>query len=344
MTNFGGADQRDNFGGADQRDNFGGVDRRDNAGAVDQNFRFKVISITAVFAAMGIGLALGAVAHNGPASASLRAEASELDQRNGQLRADADRINRDAGVRQRFAEELVPAVLTGRLVGAKVLIVSTPSAADSVGGVRRMLTVAGASLTGTLEVTAKFTDPHYQNELLDLARTVLPSSVVGPVPAGVDGVGATSALLSAVLLKRTNPVTEQDMRTVLTSYASQGYLRGTEGLISPADVVIVVCGPPVMDEHVTRRGAAMQALVTQFDKAGNITVAATNDTGAGNLVAQVRHDPRLRLTVSTVDNVGTPQGRLVAAWAAVDQIAGKTGHYGVGQGATLLPESARLAP
>ncbi|MDT5026451.1 MAG: hypothetical protein QOE61_2877 [Micromonosporaceae bacterium] len=344
MMIFGGADQRDNLGGADQRDNLGGADRRDNSGGVHRNFRFQVISITAVFAAMGIGIALGTVAHNGPASASLRADVSELNERNDQLRADADRVKRDAGVREKFAEELVPAVLTGRLVGVKVLIVSTPTAADSVGGVRRMLTVAGASLTGTLEVTAKFTDPRYDNELLDLARTVLPSSVVGPVPAGFDGVGATSALLSYVLLKRTNPVTEQDMRTVLTSYRSQGYLRGTEGLTTAADVVVVVSGPPVVDEYLTRRGDAMRALVTQFDKAGNVMVAATNDAGAGNLVAQVRHDPRLRLTVSTVDNVGTPQGRLVAAWAAVDQIAGKTGHYGVGEGATLLPESARQAP
>lgn len=303
-----------------------------------RNFGFQVIAITAVFASMGTGLVLGALAHNGPASASLRDQVGTLSDHNGELRAEVDWVNRDAAVREHFAEELVPTVLTGRLAGIKVLIVATPSGMDSVDGLRNMLTVAGAKLTGTLEVTAKFTDPRYEDELLDLAHTVLPSSVVGPLPGDVDGVGATSALFAAVLLKRSPALSEQDLHTVLTSYASQGYLVGIETVTTAADAVIVVTGPPATDEDATRRNAALLALVTQLDRVGNITVACVNDGGAGNLVAQVRHDSQLRTSVSTVDNVTTPQGRLVTAWATADQLAGRTGHYGVGEGATLVPK------
>jgi hypothetical protein len=38
-----------------------------------------------------------------------------------------------------------------------------------------------------------------------------------------------------------------------------------------------------------------------------------------------------------VDDVGTPAGRLVTAWALADLIGGRTGHYGNGAGASLLP-------
>jgi hypothetical protein len=303
-----------------------------------KNAGFQAISIIAVFTAMGVGLALGAVAHDAPASGSMHDELSALTEHNDRLRTQIDQANRDGAVRDAFAEELVPTVLARRLAGARVLIVATPSGVDSVEGVRRVLSIAGASLTGTIEVTAKFSDPRYEDELLDLAHTVLPSSVVGRLPAGVDGVGATSALLSVVLLARSQPVTAQDRRTALISYASQGYLLGTEAVSTPADVVVVVSGEPASGADATRRNTAMVTMVTQFDQAGRVAVAGTNDAGAGNLVTRVRHDPQLRLTVSTVDNVATAPGRLVLAWAAADQIAGKAGHYGVGAGATLLPK------
>jgi hypothetical protein len=78
-------------------------------------------------------------------------------------------------------------------------------------------------------------------------------------------------------------------------------------------------------------------MVDQFDQAGRIVVASNSVAGDGNVVAAVRADPRLKHQVSTVDNVSTPQGELVTALAVVDQLANVAGHYGIGDGATLLP-------
>jgi hypothetical protein len=107
---------------------------------------------------------------------------------------------------------------------------------------------------------------------------------------------------------------------------------------TPADVVVVVSGPPSTNADFARRNAAVLAMTTQFARASKVVVAATTVGGAGNLVAQIRIDPGLRLTVSTVDNAGTPAGRLVVAWAVADQIEGRAGQYGTGQGATLVPK------
>ena len=128
---------------------------------------------------------------------------------------------------------------------------------------------------------------------------------------------------------------------MLTAYTGPGYLTGTEDVTAAAGAVVLVSGPPYTGPEAARRNAAMVTMVAQLDNAGDVMVAASADAGAGNVVAEVRGDPRLSQTVSTVDNVGTPQGRLVVAWALADQIAGRAGHYGIGSGATLLPKTAR---
>ena len=68
-------------------------------------------------------------------------------------------------------------------------------------------------------------------------------------------------------------------------------------------------------------------------------VAGAGAGGDGNVLAQVRGDPTLTKTVSTVDNVSTSQGQVVTALAVAEQLDRRTGHYGVDAGANrLVPE------
>ena len=235
----------------------------------------RAVAVAGALVAVAVGAGLGAVARNGPATASARAEAaaqaaaqaSVAGQHNDELRRQNEVLRGDVLAQARFAEELVPMALANRLTGVNVLVVSvaytvddnavdnntmdSANHTDNVDGVCRMLTRAGASITGTIAVTEKFIDQRYQDELLDLAHVALPPSVVGGLSTHVDGVRASSALLSAVLLARTPVVAELDRRSVLTSYASQGYLAGTGDVAGSADVAIVLVG-----RHGPRRGRA----------------------------------------------------------------------------------------
>jgi copper transport outer membrane protein MctB len=305
------------------------------------NFRYHVVSLTAVFFALAIGLVVGTAALNGPVADSLREQVSSLGQQNQELRDRVNHLNEDVNSREQFAEQLAPVVLANRLAGARVLILTMPSGADYADNVARMLTTAGAKITGTVPVTDKFIDPARNDELLDLAHTTLPPSVSSGLPTNSDGVEASSALLAAVLLDRAPAVADTDRRSVLAAYASQGYLGQLNTITGPADAVVVLSGPPATDKDAAHKNASVVALVTQFDRAGNVVVAASADAGNGNVVAVVRGDPLLSKHVSTVDNVATPQGRLVTAWAVADRIGGKVGHYGIGSGATLLPKASQ---
>jgi hypothetical protein len=305
------------------------------------NFRYHVVSLTAVFFALAIGLVVGTAALNGPVADSLRDQIDSVGQQNQELRDRVNHLNADVEAREQFAEQVAPVVLANRLAGVRVLILFTPSGDEHVDGVRDMLALAGATVTGRVGVTDRFTEPANNDELLDLAHTSLPAGVPDGLPTNSDGVEASAALLGAVLLDRTPPIAETDRRAVLTAFTNPGYLSGTDDVAAAAGAVVFVSGPPYTGPEAARRNAAIVTTVAQLDNAGVVTVAAGADAGEGNVVAEVRRDPRLTQTMSTVDNAGTPQGRLVVAWALAEQIAGRPGHFGIGSGATLLPKTAR---
>lgn len=303
------------------------------------NFRYHVVSLTAVFMALAIGLVLGTTALNGAIADQLRDQVTGLGQQNQEYRDRINHLEDDVASREAFATAIAPALLDNRLVGDRVLLLSTPSGNEYVDEVADMLTTADAAIAGRIEIKDKFTDPAFNDELLDLAHTSLPASVTGTLPTNTDGVEASAALLAAVLLDHTPAVAMEDTQKVLAAYKSEGYLTIAKDVTSTAEVAVLIAGPPVTDKEAPRKNLAVVTLVDQFDRAGAVVVAASSDAGTGNVVAELRGDPRLKANVSTVDNVSTPQGRLVTALAVVNQIAGRPGHYGIGAGATLLPKT-----
>jgi uncharacterized protein YoxC len=305
------------------------------------NFRYHVVSLTAVFLALAIGLVVGTAALNGPVADSLADQVGVLGQQNQELRDRVNHLNNDVEQREEFATQIAPVVLANKLVGDRVLVISVPSGRDHVEGVIEMLTTAGATVVGQVDMEDKLTDPASNAELLDLAHLRLPSNIDANVPTNSDGVESSAAMLATVLLDHSPALTNEDLRTVLTAYRDEGYLTIARDVVGPAEAVVLVSGSPVTGEEANRRNAAVVTFAAQFDKAGQVVVAASADAGDGNVVTELRGDPQLAQNVSTVDNVSTPQGRLVTAWAVADQIAGRVGHYGIGPGAALLPRNTQ---
>jgi hypothetical protein len=325
------------------------------------NFRYHVVSLTAVFLALAIGLVVGTAALNGPVSDALNDRVNALGKDNKQLREQVSHLEDEATRQDDWATQAAPLLLPNKLTGRKVVLVSMPSGRDYVKGVAEMLTMAGATITGHVQVQDKFTDPSKSVELLDLADEALPPSVpVGEIPHNSDGVETSSALLAAVLLDgaagegaagergvptsadHTPAVSATDRLAVLTSYTKDSYISLDDNykLSGPADATVVVDGLPYVDREASARNDAVVTLVAQFDKAGAIVVTTPGDSGDGNVVTEVRGDPTLAKTVSTVDNAAGPQGTVSAALALALQFSTrKAGQYGTGAGASsMLPK------
>jgi hypothetical protein len=309
------------------------------------NFRYHVVSLTAVFLALAIGLVVGTAALNGPVADSLKENVTALRKSNEQMRESVDSLEKELRVEEDFAAEAAQVMLPGRLTGRRVLVVSLPTGREHVDGVVEMLRLAGAVVTGRVEVQDKLVDPDNNADLLELAvKAAQPTVPTSGLPGNSDGVETSTALLASALVDRAQgpAVTDADRRALLAAYGNAGYLSVPDRISGPAEAVVVVSGQAYVDKNAQKKDESVVKLVVQFDK-GAAVVVAGNGSGAGNVVAGVRDDPALSQTISTVDNATTVQGQLVTALATVQQVtAKKAGQYGLGAGATsLMPRLAQ---
>ncbi|MDG4780698.1 copper transporter [Micromonospora sp. WMMD961] len=307
------------------------------------NFRYHVVSLTAVFLALAIGLVVGTAALNGPVADSLEGQVTGLRKDNQNWRQQVNNMEKQLALEEDFAEEISQVILPGTLTGRRVLVLTLPNGRDHTEGVLKKLQQAGATLTGRVELQDKFINPDNNTNLLELAVTAArPTAQTTGLPGNGHGVETSSALLASVLLDRAQgvaPVSDADRRAVLAAYNNAGYLTTDNNKVTgSAEAVVVVSGQPYVDKDSEKRDESVVKIAEQFDRTGSIVVAGKGSVG-GNLVAVVRGDPVLAQTISTVDNANTVQGQLVTSLALVEQLTEKkAGQYGVGDNApSLLP-------
>jgi hypothetical protein len=306
------------------------------------NFRYHVVSLTAVFLALAIGLVVGTAALNGPVADSLKENVTALRKNNEQMRQTVTSLEKELKLEEDFAAQSAQIMLPNKLTGHRLLVVTLPSGRDHVDGVVQMLRLAGATVTGRIDVQDKFVDPDSNSQLLDLAVRAAPSAAVtSGLPGNSDGVETSTALLANGLLDRAHgpAMTDAERQALLTAYSNAGYLTLANKVTGPAEGVVVVSGQAYVDRNAAKKDASVITMAVQFDKAGFMVVAG-NGSGAGNVVAGVRGDATLSQTISTVDNANTTQGQLVTALATAEQVrTKKAGQYGLGAGAvSLLPK------
>ncbi|WP_157930396.1 copper transporter [Glycomyces xiaoerkulensis] len=308
------------------------------------NFRYHLVSLTAVFLALTVGLILGTAALNGPAIDALEATTQNLRDSNAAYRAEITELEEELNDDQSFASEIAPSYLAGELAERQVLIVSMPgvdsAAADSV---EQMLGYADAEVAGRISVLDDFLDPANTDQLADLVDGVTPDTIEAPVT--YDGVAAMSAVLAAVATGsfEGEPVEIEsgDITTVTTGLEELGMLTVESEPTGEADGIVLVGAAAATDSEAEARNAGVVAVTTAFAANEASVYAATSSVGDDNPVGTLREEDR-EVTVATVDNAGSPQGQIAAVAALSELIAtGRAHHLGTGEGAEgRLPEAA----
>ncbi|MEU8660213.1 copper transporter [Actinoplanes philippinensis] len=307
------------------------------------NFRYHVVSLTAVFLALAIGLVVGTAALNGPVSENLRNNLEALNKDNNVRREQVNQLNEAVNRNQEFATQIAPGLLGGKLAGRKVAVVALPGTEDHTAGVVKMLTVAGATVTARVRMEDKFFDPGTVNDLLFLVDQLSqPSISVTGLPRNSDGVETASALLALALLQSTpSSPTAEDVTAVLSAFTQPGYLTAEEGATGGAEAIVLVAGVPATDKDADKKSRYALTMADVFSKAPRMLVVAGDNAGDGNLVSGIRNDPTLVTRISTVDNVSTVQGQVTTALVTVERLVqNKVGQYGLAAGATSIVPSA----
>ncbi len=325
------------------------------------NFRFHIVSLTAVLLALGIGLVLGTTFLDDALEEALKSQLNDLETsldaarvRNDALSAE---VKSDQDVAQAFDQQIGERLYAGKLQGEPVLVVATRGVDKRwVDSVMRSLGQANAQVLGTWWLSDRLALDD-DSELTDLAgalelRTDDPDRLHQSLAQSLADVlfGATDQPATA-----DDPSSSAPAEPPLAArLRDSGFLEyqlpdGVDGdvvrLPSSGVRVVVVDGPgatvPASD--------LVQPILADLATDAPVPVVAVQPSTSGDpaadeawapLVAAVRDDDALRDRVSTVDDLDQVAGGAATILALADARPGGpvVGHYGIGNGASrLLP-------
>lgn len=290
------------------------------------NFRYHLISITAVFLALAVGVVLGAGVFSGSLSQGFGV--SDQEQAAAELRQQVEDNESVNSFQAGYSKNVAPVLLGSRLNDRSVAVFSLPGAdSDDVKGVVADIQKAGGVVASQVELTDKFVDP---------SNRQFTEGVAGQALDGVDGVGDTSdessyelagAALARAFVTSGNAGAKVDeaAATIRSAYAESGLLEVGDKPTRRAKLAVFVAGDPGKEGQ----GDLVGVLAGAVSSASNgVLVAGPPSSASGDGAVKAVREGEAADEVSTVDVVNVPAGRIVSVLALQRQGAGKSGHYG----------------
>jgi hypothetical protein len=299
-----------------------------------------VISIAAVFLALALGVVLGSTAISDRLLSGLSSNRDDLGRQVSDLQAERNALNAQLANADVFGAAVGPRIVSGALRGRSVVFVTTADAApadrDALTG---LLSSAGATVTGDLQLTDAFTDPARSDQLSELSTRLLPAGL--RLPTASDAGTLAGGLLGSLLLINPNngkaQATPAETTAVLAGLGDGGFVRSGPRVL-PAQLVVVLTGGASRGNGSGDRAGILARFATQLDHAGGGAVLAGRSGSAdGNgAIGVVRADTAAASVLSTVDDVNTAAGRVVSVLALAEQAQGRVGRYGTGGNAQAM--------
>ncbi|WP_156754962.1 copper transporter [Actinokineospora pegani] len=298
------------------------------------SLRYHVISIAAVFLALAVGVVLGSTTLSRTLLSGLSAENGDLGSQVSTLEQQRNALNARLGDAESYATATGPSVVRGALDERTVAIVTTADASpvdrDALKG---LVAASGATVTAELRLTEAFTDQARADELREVVTRLLPTGVQLPTVSD-PGTLAGGLLGPLLLISKTDnqpQVSDAESAAALTGLTEGGFVEAQPDL-RPAQLAIVLTGGEATGDAAGDRAATVARFAAQVDRSGAGAVLAGTTEGSADgagPVGVVRADTAATSILSTVDNVDTPAGRVVAVLALGEQLADKAGRYGI---------------
>ena len=314
------------------------------------NFRYHIISIVAVFLALGVGVVMGSAVIDRAVVGTLREQQSaigrridEVLQENGELQA---RLAEQRQMSEQLADEGGQRLLSGALTGVPIVVVAVNGAeSTALDDIVEALRTADADYEGTLKLTERLALTS-EEQRRDLARALgAPQGrEVSELRArAVDRLAGT-LVPAAVTDEQSAPAAGE----VLAELRAAGFVDydppegRAEGIsdlaMTGATVVLVSDGSATLGYEQWVR-PLVEELTADRDGDGRpdvpllaVEALAAEEVGESEaeFTQALRADDALSARLSTVNNVDRFAGRLAAVLAIQDLADGRVGHYGRG--------------
>lgn len=337
------------------------------------NLRYHLVSVTAVFLALGLGILIGSAIVDRGTVAFLEDRVAEVEESVDATNAENRRLGGEVRARELEAEALAAQIATrflpGMLEGRDITLVAAAGADEAlVSLLRDDLLIAGADVAGTLRLTSRLA-LREESERVDFVR------VLGLREGLVDSASRLRSIaaqrVAGAIWAPTLPLAIAGDDPTATAAAQLAALREA-GFIdfepspapppgqpappapepAPEPETPAPEPPPENRPAVILVGAAASTLpvdgfllplLRAFETAAPspplmVVEAFDADDDGPSLVSQVRAHEALTTQVATADHLDEVAGRLAVVLALVDSSGAITGHYGTAEGAQrLLP-------
>ncbi|WP_285489428.1 copper transporter [Amycolatopsis taiwanensis] len=297
------------------------------------SLRYHVVSLTAVFLALALGVVLGSTALSGTLLSGLSDEKGKLAVQVSDLQAQRNALTARLANADAFAGSVGPKIVAGLLDQRSVLVITTDDAGPADrDALEQLIRQAGATVSGELHLTGAFTDPAGSDQLRQLAIRLQPAGATFPT-AGDPGTLAGALIGSVLVLDKgtAQPQSSADeLAATISGLTAGGFVRASSNL-GPGQLAVVLTGGQPGGDHQGDRAATLARFAAQIERSGAGAVLAGDPASAsGNgAIGFARADTSAPSTLSTVDDVDTAAGRIAVILALAEQLDGKAGRYGV---------------
>jgi Copper transport outer membrane protein, MctB len=307
------------------------------------NFRFHLVSLIAVFLALGLGILVGSSVVDQVIVDRLHREISGLRHESNQRRTDINTLKDQVSKLNDSLAATAPYAVQQRLEGVPVALVAERGVdANAVKQVNDMLRTAGAIVPSVVWLDDAW-------RLDDAKRLQDLQTLVGASGTAAATRAAALRKLAARLAEPTLAVHKSSSSTdVLKQFEDAGFVtvsdansRQVATLPTTATRALVVTGTDSDLGGTDSLVQLVRALVaskvpTVVGEVYDDHTSSNATTSRGDAVAPVRGDSVLKKSVSTLDDAELLQGQVSAA-LALEQIAnGTVGQYGYGRGASAV--------
>jgi hypothetical protein len=310
------------------------------------NLRYHIVSLTAVFLALAIGVAMGTGFLNKATvdqlNRQIKSAEAGIDDANDEIARLNQELDRSADT------EAALLASAQRLVGERlaqvpvVVVASENIDQPSLDRLRTLLGASGAELRGTLTVTDRLRLEAGDDEQL--------AEILGAVGASrpVLQSGLTTAFAHALRQAADRSAgSDQGTAPLLQNLVDADYLGYEPPDDAPADLdagtlldgggfrYVFVSGPDPRTPDTDFLLPVLRNLADEGPTAVVLASAAVGEDAEATRTASVgaiRGDTALRDEVSTVDDLERLSGQVATIWALADLEDGVLGHYGLGAG------------
>jgi len=302
------------------------------------NFRFHLVSLIAVFLALGLGILTGSAVVNQATVRTIRAEIKDVRNEVNSLRGENGRLGDELGRTNAFMADAATFAVDGRLTDVPVAVVAERGVnGDAVNDTLTLVRAAGA----VAPVVVWLEDKWKLESEQDVQALRDATGLLG----GANSVRerALDQLAERLTATATSRSTTDAPPDLLKRLSDAGFI-GIDG-----DQAALATYPPTAARALAITGTnstfAGSDFTTQVVRSligagapsvlGEVFVQHDGKDAAqrGDAVAAIRSDKTMSTMVSTVDDLDLVQGRVAGVLALQDLGDGTVGHYGYGRGA-----------